>query len=589
MIPNFLLFVFGLLIIPAALGQKDTAAIDALNLKSENLYSSDAEKSIEFGEKALRLSKEINYSSGEAFASLNLAIANDIKGNSKVAIDHFHRAIHLYKLKNDSESLSYCYSQIGVCYFTQFQYNNANYYYKKSIELCEKLKLEIDLADVLVNQGITLTYLNKPGEAKRNFHRAIAIYNRHDDEEGLGPAYNSLAKIYYEEGDLEKATDYFKYAAKIAKKYRNYYNLTSSYNAVANCYLDVKNYKLAKEYALKSLKYAKESGATERELFVHQTLSDVYFGLGEYKQAFESLSVYANLKDSIFTEEKSDALAEMQARFEVKANRQKVKEIQLKQQIQAEKHVRELVILIIVIFIILVISGFLFLLVRNRKRIHILLQQKYEMTQQNLEQKEFMMGEIHHRVKNNLQMVHAILDLQARDLKDPESVKLIEDSLNRINAISLIHQKLYQTENIRAVNMEEYLRELVDDLVYHFRKEVSKQIRIRYELEDLNLDIETALPIGLIVAELVTNSCKYAFADVETPEIELRLKVQEKQLVLVVADNGTGKSGGQNGTNFGTKLIQTMSKKLKAELVETSSDQGLKTELFISNYKVYHD
>ena len=333
----------------------------------------------------------------------------------------------------------------------------------------------------------------------------------------------------------------------------------------------------------------KKIGAKEREMFVYYTLSDSYAGLGKYKEAYENQKRYADLKDTLFTEEKSSALAEMQARFEVKANRQKVKEIQLMQQIQSEKHVWQLVILIIVIFIILVISGFLFLLVRNRKRIHILLQQKYEMTQLNLEQKEFMMGEIHHRVKNNLQMVHAILDLQARDLKDPESVKLIEDSLNRINAISLIHQKLYQTENIRAVNMEEYLRELVDDLVYHFRKEVSKQIRIRYELEDLNLDIETALPIGLIVAELVTNSCKYAFADVETPEIELRLKVQEKQLVLVVADNGTGKSGEQNGTNFGTKLIQTMSKKLKAELVETSSDQGLKTELFISNYKVYHD
>ncbi len=582
MIRNFLLVVFGLLTIPAILGQKDTATINALNLESENLYANDADKSLELSERALRLSKENHYRKGEAFASLNLAIANDIKGNSKIATDYFHRAIHLYKLENDEESLSYCYSQIGVCYFSQFQYNNANYYYKKSIELCKKLKLEIDLADVLVNQGITLTYLNKLSQAKKNFQRAIAIYNRHNDEEGLGPAFNSLAKIYYEEGDLEKATRYFKYAASLAKKYENYYNLTSSYNAVANCYLDKKDYQTAKDYALKSLNYAKESGAKERELFVHQTLSDVYFGLGEYEKAFESLSLYANMKDSIFTLEKSDALAEMQARFEVK-------EIRLTQQIQAEKHSWQLLTLAVVIFIILLILVFLFFLFRHKKRINALLEQKYEMTQLNLEQKEFMMGEIHHRVKNNLQMVHAILDLQARDLKDPESAKLIEDSLNRINAISLIHQKLYQTDNIRAVRMNEYLRELVDDFVHHFRKEVSKQIRVRYELEDLNLDIETALPIGLIVAELVTNSCKYAFAEQETPEIELRLKEQGKQLVLFVADNGAGKSGEQNGTNFGTKLIQTMSKKLKAELVETSSDQGLKTELFISNYKVYHD
>ena len=589
MIPNFLLFVFGLLIIPAALGQKDTAAIDALNLKSEFLYSVDVEKSIELSSKALRLSQKSQYRSGEAFALMNLAVANDIKGSPEIAIHYFQKAIHLFRLEKDDENLSYCYSQLGVCYFTQYQYENANGYYKKSIELCKKLKLNIDLADVLVNQGITFTYLGREKDAEKNFRKAISIYQKEDYPQGLGPAYNSLAKLYHDKEEFYTAIEYYEKAAAIAKKYDNDLNLTSTYNGLSNAYINLKQYEKAQEYALKSLEVVKKIGAKEREMFVYYTLSDSYAGLGKYKEAYENQKRYADLKDTLFTEEKSSALAEMQARFEVKANRQKVKEIQLMQQIQSEKHVWQLVILIIFIFIILVISGFLFLLVRNRKRIHILLQQKYEMTQLNLEQKEFMMGEIHHRVKNNLQMVHAILDLQARDLKDPESVKLIEDSLNRINAISLIHQKLYQTENIRAVNMEEYLRELVDDLVYHFRKEVSKQIRIRYELEDLNLDIETALPIGLIVAELVTNSCKYAFADVETPEIELRLKVQEKQLVLVVADNGTGKSGEQNGTNFGTKLIQTMSKKLKAELVETSSDQGLKTELFISNYKVYHD
>lgn len=585
----FLLFVFGLFMITSFFGQKDTAQIDALNLKSENLYASDVEKSIEFGKKALALSQANHYRPGEAFASMNLAIANDIKGNSKVAINYFHRAILLYKQENDLESLSYCYSQIGVCYFSQFQYDNSNYYYKRSIELCKKLKLEIDLADVLVNQGITLTYLDDFDRAKKNFQQAIGIYNRHHDEEGLGPAYNSLAKIYYEEGDLEKATRYFKYAATIAKKYKKYYNLASSYNAVANCYLDVKDYTTAKDYALKGLEYARESGAMEREVFVHQTLSDIYYGMGDYQKAFESLTDYAHLKDSIFTTEKSDALAEMQARFEVKANRQKLKELQLTQQIQKENYRWQLIVLIIVVFIVVLISVFLFFLFRNKKRINALLEQKYEMSQLNLEQKEFMMGEIHHRVKNNLQMVHAILDLQARDLKDPESVQLIEDSLSRINAISLIHQKLYQTDNIRAVRITEYLRELVDDLVTHFRKEVSKPIQVIYDVDDLNLDIETALPVGLIVAELITNSCKYAFTSQQKPEIELFLKENSGKLHLCVADNGAGKTDPENGTHFGTKLIQTMSKKLRATLKETSSGEGLKTELLISNYQLYHD
>ncbi|MNJ83867.1 Blue-light-activated histidine kinase 2 [compost metagenome] len=582
MIRNFLLLVFGLLIIPAAFGQKDTATIDALNLKSEILYTTDVEKSIELSSKALRLSRKINYRSGEAFALMNLAVANDIQGNAKVSIGYFQRAIHLFQSENDLENLSYCYSQLGICYFSQYQYENADYYHQKAIDLCKELHLEGDLANALVNQGITFTYQNKTKEAEANFKQAIKLYKKNDQLDGLGAAYNSLGKIYHDQKDFKKAIAYFERASANFKEYDNDYNLESAYLGLANCYFDLKQYPIAKRYSLKALHLSQKIGAKEREVFAHEILSRIYFEEGDYKKAYQSLNEYTILSDAIFTQDKSVALAEMQARFEVK-------EIKFKQQIQSEAHVSQLIVLIVVLCVILIISVFLFLLVRNRKRIHLLLEQKYEMTQLNLEQKEFMMGEIHHRVKNNLQMVHAILDLQARDLKDPESVKLIEDSLNRINAISLIHQKLYQTDNIRAVRMDEYLRELVDDLVHHFRKEISKQIRVHYDLDDLNLDIETALPIGLIVAELVTNSCKYAFADRESSEIELRLKEEENKLVLLVADNGTGKSNEQNGTHFGTKLIQTMSKKLKAELVETSSNQGLKTELFISNYKVYHD
>lgn len=586
---NFLLFVFGLLVIPAIYGQKDTAKIDALNLKSEFLYSVDVEKSIALSSKALRLSQEADYRPGEAFALMNLAIANDIKGNPEIAIRYFHQAIHLFKLEKDDENLSYCYSQLGVCYFTQFQYDNSNWYYNKAIALCKKLKLDIDLADVLVNQGITFTYQKKEKEAVANFRRAIDIYLRNDYEQGLGPAYNSLAKIYHEKQEFDTAIDYYLKAAEIAKKYDNDLNLTSTYNGLSNAYINLKQYGKAHEYALKSLEAVKNTGAKEREAFAYYTVSDSYAASGDFRKAYEYQKRYADLKDTVFTSEKSSALAEMQARFEVESNKQKLKEAKLKQQIQSETYARQLTILAVALVLILIVLIFLFLLFRNKRRIHQLLEQKYEMSQMNLEQKESMMGEIHHRVKNNLQMVHAILDLQARDLKDPESMQLIEDSLNRINAISLIHQKLYQTENIRAVRMTEYLCELTDDLVIHFRKEVSKPIRVMYEVEDLNLDIESALPIGLIVAELVTNSCKYAFADQQTPEIRLVLKEDAGKLRLLVGDNGSGKTNEENGTHFGTKLIRTMSKKLQAAFTETNSEKGLTVELLISNYHVYHD
>jgi two-component sensor histidine kinase len=186
-------------------------------------------------------------------------------------------------------------------------------------------------------------------------------------------------------------------------------------------------------------------------------------------------------------------------------------------------------------------------------------------------------------------MIYAILDLQSRELKDPESVRLIEDSLNRINAISMIHQKLYQSDNIRAVNIRSYLDELVQDLVRHFTKDQEHTIELHSDYEELNMDIETALPLGLIVAELVTNSCKYAFDKQMKPELYISLKEAGDQLILLVSDNGTGKKSTATGTNFGTKLIQSMARKLKATVVETNSGNGLKVELISSNYKIYHE
>ncbi len=559
--------------------QKDTKWIDSLNLKSEILYTTDVEKSIELSSKALSLSKSIDYQSGEAFACMNLAIANDIQGNSKVAITYFQRAVRLFQLENDLENLSYCYSQLGVCYFSQYQYENADYYHQKAIDLCKKLHLEEDLANALVNQGITFTYQNKTQKAKANFNQAIEIYKKNNLPDGLGAAYNSLGKIYYDQKDFEMAIRYFEWASANFKKYNNDYNLESSYLGLANCYFDLKQFSIAKSYSLKALQLSQEIGAKEREVFAHEVLSRIYFEEGDYKNAYQSLNRYTVLSDTIFTRDKSDALAEMQARFEVK-------ELKLKQQAQEKNHQWELVVLGTIIFIILLASLLLYFLFRNKKRIHVLLEQKYRMTQANLEQKEFMMGEVHHRVKNNLQIISAILDLQSRELKDPESIRLIDASMNRINAISMIHQKLYQSENIRAVQIGPYLAELVNDLITHFKKEVNKEIFLNSQCDNLNLDIETALPIGLIVAELVMNSCKYAFDKQEHPQISLSLKVRGEELVLRVADNGNGKSNIQEGTHFGAKLIRSMARKLKAEYTETNTETGLKTELVITKYNL---
>jgi two-component sensor histidine kinase len=312
--------------------------------------------------------------------------------------------------------------------------------------------------------------------------------------------------------------------------------------------------------------------------------------MGDYKNAYQSFKNYSIIKDSLFTSDKNDAIAEMQAKFDVEKNQQNVKEIELQKKIDNETNSRQRLLLIIIIIVILISLLFTMILFRNKQKVNSLLEQKNAAIQANLEQKEVMMGEIHHRVKNNLQMVSSILDLQARDLTDEKSMRVIEDSLSRINAISLIHQRLYQSDNIRGIKINTYLQELAFDILKNFTPtSQSNPIVLQCQIDDLDMDLESAIPIGLITAELITNACKYAFTSIEKPEIKIALNKQNNILILTVTDNGVGKQASVNesGTSFGTKLIKSLSRKLRAEINENSSEKGTVIQLKINNFKLY--
>lgn len=585
------LFLFIIVLITQqVLSQTDTVKINALNKRSENLSKVDVDSSSYLAQEALELAKQTNFKRGIAAATKNLAICNYVNGKSDIAIKQFIEAIKLFEELKDTNELAHCYSQMGIAYYLQYQYDNALKYYEKSIELYKKTTNKKDLAGVYINQGISYTYVKKMDLAEINYNEALKIYQEINYEPGFAPAYNSLAKIYYARKDYNKAISYYKLAEQYSLKSNNKYHLITNYNSLATCYKELKEYETAKAYSEKSIAISKEVGSVERELFCHETMADILFSMGDYKNAYVSFQNYASLKDTLFNQDKNDAIAEMQAKFDVEKNQQKVKEIELQKKIDDEANTKQRLLLIVVIIVILISLIFTMVLFRNKQKVNHLLEQKNEAIQANLEQKELMMGEIHHRVKNNLQMVSSILDLQARDLTDEKSMRVIEDSLSRINAISLIHQRLYQSENIRGIKINTYLQELALDIIKNFSSTVqTNTIDLQCHIDNLDMDLEFAIPIGLITAELITNSCKYAFTTITQPKITISLTKQNTDLILVVMDNGIGKEQSVNtsGTSFGTKLIKSLSRKLRAEITENSSPNGTSVQLKITNFKLY--
>jgi two-component sensor histidine kinase/CheY-like chemotaxis protein len=211
-------------------------------------------------------------------------------------------------------------------------------------------------------------------------------------------------------------------------------------------------------------------------------------------------------------------------------------------------------------------------------------QQAEEELRKSLREKDVLLQEIHHRVKNNLQIISSLLRLQSSYIKDTEALEMFKDSQNRVRSMALIHEKMYQTENLAKIDFSEYIRSLIDDLFRTYKIQ-SDNVGLKIEVDDVHLGLDTAIPCGLIINELVTNALKYAFpkesglkiADAESKKIEILLKSRkcvkkdkskkaiepenEALCSLIIADNGIGYKKEvdlQHPESLGLKLVTAL-------------------------------
>jgi len=196
-------------------------------------------------------------------------------------------------------------------------------------------------------------------------------------------------------------------------------------------------------------------------------------------------------------------------------------------------------------------------------------QRAEELVRASLREKEVMLKEIHHRVKNNLQVVSSLLRLQARNLKNPDTLAAFEESCIRVQSMALVHEKLYQSSNLSELDFAAYARSLVDSLLTSFGTDPSR-IQLRFDLDDVRLDINQAIPCALILNELVSNALKYAFPDGRGGEIRVRLRADaEGRVRLGVGDNGVGLPADLDVAtteSLGLQLVNTLVRQLRGQL-----------------------
>jgi PAS domain S-box-containing protein len=201
--------------------------------------------------------------------------------------------------------------------------------------------------------------------------------------------------------------------------------------------------------------------------------------------------------------------------------------------------------------------------------------QAEKLVQDALQQKELLLKEVHHRVKNNLQVVHSLLDLQALKITDTEMVDLLRESQNRIRSMSLIHQTLYQSQDFAQVDFKRFLGELLPQLTESYGAR-SRLVNIDISALDVKLPINEAIPCGLIVNELVSNALKHGFPDNRPGKVLVEISQDENQVVeLSISDNGQGIPPDMNlakSESLGLQLVQLLTRQLHGVLDVQRSD-----------------
>lgn len=203
-----------------------------------------------------------------------------------------------------------------------------------------------------------------------------------------------------------------------------------------------------------------------------------------------------------------------------------------------------------------------------------------EAVRASLREKEVLLKEIHHRVKNNLQVVTSLLGLQSRTIEDGPARRMFQESQNRVHSMALIHESLYQSGNLSEINLPAYIDQLTSHLMRSYGVDASR-VRICASVDDLRLTMDTAIPCGLIINELVSNSLKYAFPDGRCGTIGIQMREEGEHIRVEVSDDGVGLPEGvdfASTRSLGLRLVRTLAGQLDAAL-ERGNGPGTRTTL----------
>ncbi|WP_411031900.1 histidine kinase dimerization/phosphoacceptor domain -containing protein [Spongiimicrobium sp. 3-5] len=480
------------------------------------------------------------------------------RGELGKAADYAMESLRLGQELQDKKAIAMAYSDLSNLFWKQTKFQKGLEYGLRSLKIFEERGInDLDYDFTLYVVGNNHLALGAYEKAQRYYEHAIAIGERYGFYNNLSDVYISLTDLYAYLNQFDKAAIAGENAVKYAELLDNNFMMMRSWLSIGKYQNLQGKYISAVESLEKSIDIATADFGDEFHLSqAYETLGKAYAGSHNYKKAYEAFAKYDELKDLVFTSEADHRTSLLHTEFEVAQKEGTIaqQEIQIRKQ-----QFRQTLISIATALLLFSVVLFYNAIKVNRR--------KNRLLQKQNEEKEFLLKEIHHRVKNNLEIVSSLLSLQASEIKDSQVKELMEESQSRVHSMGMIHQKLYQGKSLASVEMKDYFINLGHYIISAFGAE--DRINIHCDMPPLELDVDMAIPIGLIVNELLTNALKYAFPNGRQGKITISLTHTHHHLLLQVSDNGIGMEENvkKEGTGFGTRLIDLLTRQLDGKMV----------------------
>lgn len=549
--------------------EPDTARISQLITKATS-FKTQIDSNYYYSTLAVKTARELDHPESLAKALHKLASVQRRRGNYTEAIASNLELITLTDSLGLSEQridarllLADIYKEMGGEKGT-LDYLDKGLALSREAEAMSILaKDSSNIIESLNEQGIILRDFTKHTDKQYYYDSALHLYQRAiviaekipKGKNALPKLYNNSSQVYNEYyKDYPKALEFLFKAVELNSADNNEMSLTYNFGNISDVYRRLKDYPKAKFYAHRMLEISKKLGAPHRAVNAYAQLKKVSKDINQYDSALYFMEQNVSIADSLSNVAKTGQIAEMQTRYETD-----IKEAQISDLSHSNKIKTQRMMLFGAAACIMALVLALFW-VQKRK----LQKQKEQITEQS-EKLKWLMKELHHRVKNNLQIVSSLLNLQSYRLrdKDDESVAALKESQLRVQAMSLIHQRLYQVDEVTLVNFKLYISDLTETLMRAYGYDTDSfdlQVHIEKEL----LDVDTVMPLGLLVNEVITNSFKYAYKDVTRPALTINLLEKNKQIELSITDNGPGMKADDTKKGFGKQLINALTRQLKA-------------------------